>query len=115
MSSTHETVSHEVEQQRQEAVNEMVAEHGANWTRQYAPGTFGCHELLDRTLLAAEVVEQSVLSHPACAQNPEWYALAERAVAALNELYQQIGAEHLSVENDGAQCDALRDHGKPES
>lgn len=95
MNSTQETNSLDVEQQRQEVVNEMIAEHGPNWAEQYAPGTYGCHELLDRTIQAAETVEQYVLSHPACAQNPEWYALAERAVAALNELYRHIGAEHL--------------------
>jgi hypothetical protein len=28
-------------------------------------------------------------------QNKAWYALAEQAVLALRELYQQVGAEHL--------------------
>ena len=91
--------AHDVEQQRQEAITDLIAEHGPKWTDQYAPGTYGCHELLDRTILAAETVEQHVLEHPACIQNAAWYALAEQAVAALNELYQQIGAEHLT-END---------------
>lgn len=100
MSIAQETASPEVEQQRQEAVAELIAEHGPNWTDQYAPGTFGCHELLDRTSLAAAMVEQSVLSHPACAQNAAWYALAEQAVAALNDLYQQIGAEHLAEKSE---------------
>lgn len=94
--------SSEIEQQRQEAINDMIAEHGPNWAEQFAPGTFGCHELLDRTIQAAQMVEQNVLSHPACAQNPTWFALAERAVAALNELYQEVGAEHLAENNDGA-------------
>jgi len=99
--STPDATANEVEQQRQEAVNEMIAEHGPNWTEQFAPGTFGCHELLDRALLAAAMVEETVLSHPACAQNREWYALAEQAVAALNELYQRVGAEHLAGESNG--------------
>jgi hypothetical protein len=109
MSSTQETISSEVEQQRQEAVAEMIAEHGPNWTDQYAPGSFGCHELLDRTSLAAAMVEQSVLSHPACAQNAAWYALAEQAVAALNELYQMVGAAHLAEKPDDA---ALTDNAR---
>ncbi len=96
--STHEANVANIEQQRQDAINETIAEHGPNWMEQYAPGTFGCHELLDRTILAAEMVEQSVLEHPACAQNREWYALAERAVAALNDLYQAVGTEHLGEE-----------------
>jgi hypothetical protein len=102
MSSSQEARSLDLEEQRQEILKEMIAEHGPEWTSQFGPGTMGCHELLDRTLLAAETVEQYVLSHPACAQNPEWYALAEQAVTALNELYQQIGAEHLSEKNNGA-------------
>lgn len=84
----------EVEVERLHLINEMVAEEGADWLEQYKPGSFGCHELLDRTSVAAENVERSVLSHPACVQNPEWYALAEQAVSALNRLYQSIGAEH---------------------
>lgn len=89
-----------LEQHRQEIVGDMAAELGENWTDHYAPGTCGCHELLDRTILAAEAVEQNVLSHPACAQNPAWFALAEKAVAALNELYQRIGAEHLAEDDN---------------
>lgn len=84
----------EVEEERLHLINEMVAEEGTDWLEQYKPGSFGCHELLDRTSVAAENVERSVLSHPACVQNPEWYALAEQAVSALNKLYQRIGAEH---------------------
>jgi hypothetical protein len=68
-------------------------------TENYKPGTFGCHELLDRTLMAADLVERFVLSHPACAQNPAWYALAEQAASCLHELYQQIGAAHLNGES----------------
>ena len=100
--NTQEADTLDLEQHRQEIVNEMLAEHGPNWAEHYAPGTLGCHELLDRTINAAETVEQYVLSHPACAQNPEWYALAEQAVAALNELYQRVGAEHLAEKGDEA-------------
>jgi hypothetical protein len=100
MSIAQENIALKVEQQRQDAVAELIAENGANWTDQYAPGTFGCHELLDRTLLTAEFVERTVLSHPACAQNAAWYALAERAVAALSDLYQAVGAAHLAETSD---------------
>lgn len=74
----------------------MAAEHGANWHDQYRPGSFGCHELLDRTNLIADALEQFVLQHPACVQNPEWFALADRATSALRALYQRIGREHLT-------------------
>jgi hypothetical protein len=94
----------DAEQDRQRLLAEFQAENDANWQEQYQSGSFGCHELLDRTTLVADMLEQHVLSHPACFSNAEWYALAEQAVAALRELYQRIGAEHLSVQdasNDG--------------
>jgi hypothetical protein len=86
----------EIEQERRQIIEEMVAENGPNWLNEYKPGSFGCHELLDRTAQAAEAVERSVLSHPACALNQEWYLLAEQAVTALRELYQRIGEDHLA-------------------
>lgn len=61
------------------------------------PGSFGCHELLDRTNILADQVD-SLLAHPACLQNPEWFALAHQAMTALHDLYQAVGAEHLSVD-----------------
>jgi hypothetical protein len=83
-----------VEEDRLQKVNDMVAESGEKWAAGFEPGSHGCHELLDRTNLLGDNVEQYVLDHPACIQNPEWYALAEQAVSALRELYQRIGAEH---------------------
>lgn len=86
------------EQERQGLIAELLADHGPQWVEQYKPGTFGCHELLDRTSLIAAAVEGYILSHPACLANPDWYALAEQAVTALNELYQRVGQDHLSDE-----------------
>jgi hypothetical protein len=85
----------DTEAERQHRVAELVADYGPDWSEQYKPGSFGCHELLDRTSLAADLVERYVSDHPACVQNPDWFALAEQAAAALHELYQRIGAEHL--------------------
>ena len=45
------------------------------------------------------MVDQFVVSHPACLQNAEWFALAEQAAAALRELYQRVGAEHLTADS----------------
>lgn len=83
------------EQERQRLAEDLSADQGPDWVEQYKPGAFGCHELLDRTALVADLVEQYILTHPACVQNKDWYALAEQAVVTLRELYQQIGAEHL--------------------
>jgi hypothetical protein len=89
----------EQQQERQARVDELVAEHGAPWLDTFRPGSFGCHELLDRTMVAAGMVDQYVLSHPACVRDPEWFALARQASAALAELYQRVGAIHLSVDD----------------
>lgn len=99
--TTQTSVGLEVEQQRQKAIAELVSENGKDWMADYKPGTFGCHELLDRTMQAAGMVEASILDHPACVQNAEWYALAEQAVATLNLLYQRVGGAHLSVGDQG--------------
>ncbi len=80
---------------RQQAIAELNAEDGPDWQKEFAPGTFGCHELLDRVGLIAGLVDEQILEHPACLQSEEWFQLAESAVAALNELSQQIGAAHL--------------------
>ncbi|WP_169979942.1 hypothetical protein [Tautonia rosea] len=84
-----------VEQDRQRRIAELNAEEGSDWVDRYKPGSFGCHELLDRTLILANAIEAQLLDHPSCVTNQEWYALAERAATALQELYQRIGAEHL--------------------
>jgi hypothetical protein len=90
----------EREQGRDALLGELSAEYGEDWREHFKPGSFGCHELLDRTSLAAEMVERQILEHPSCLQNAEWYALAERAVAALSELYQRVGAEHSADGRD---------------
>ena len=86
----------DIDRERQQLVDAMMADHGSHWAEQYKPGSFGCHELLDRTALLAGTVEHFLLTHPACVQNKDWFALAQHAVAALQELYQRIGEEHLN-------------------
>ena len=85
----------DAEHERQQLLGELAADHGPHWAEQYEAGSFGCHELLDRTALVADMVERYVRTHPACVQNREWFALAEQAAAALQELYQRVGATHL--------------------
>jgi hypothetical protein len=84
-----------IESQRQEKLRELESDEGKDCLEEFRPGTFGCHELLDRTILLAEQVERTILSHPACLQNREWFELASEASAALYDLYQRIGSEHL--------------------
>lgn len=57
----------------------------------FLPGTFGCHEALDRAEILHGLVEDILVSHPAIYQNPEWFSLAKSASRSLFELYQKIG------------------------
>jgi hypothetical protein len=88
----------DVERDRLRQAAELAAESGEGWADEYRPGSAGCHELLDRAALLSDILERHLLDHPACVANPEWYRLAEQASAALQALYQQVGAEHLGGE-----------------
>lgn len=62
----------------------------------FTPGSFGCHEALDRCALLAELVED-FSEHSAIAANGEWQAKAKEAAEALASLYQSIGSLHLPL------------------
>jgi hypothetical protein len=97
MSTTRDTAAAaDSEKERQRLLEDLAADNGSEWAAQFKPGTFGCHELLDRTGLIADMLERDVISHPACVQNREWFELAEQAAAAIHELYQRVGNAHLS-------------------
>lgn len=86
------------EQARQQRADDMAAEEGADWQGRFLPGSFGCHELLDRVARTADQIERQIIDHPACIANAQWYGLAEDAAAALHELYRRIGAVHLDAD-----------------
>jgi hypothetical protein len=87
----------EVEQERQREIAQRVAEDGDSWSEGYQPGTPGCHELLDRTSIIVGMLEEYLLSHPACLANSDWYSLAQAAAHSLQDLYQAVGAEHMAA------------------
>ncbi len=62
----------EVEQDRQQILNEAAEDNAPNWSDQFQPGSFGCHELLDRTALVSDLLRRCS-THPACA-DPNWFA-----------------------------------------
>lgn len=49
------------------------------------------HEALDRAALLASTFEREVLDHPAVQADPVLKAAADKAMAALGELYQVAG------------------------
>ena len=98
MSTTHETPP-TTEADRLRLANDLLADLGAGWGDGFRPGTPGCHELMDRASMLVDMLERYLLTHPACVAEPDWYALAERAAAAVRELFYQVGAEHLGAAN----------------
>jgi hypothetical protein len=99
----------DVERERQERLEDLVAEDGSDWADAYAPGTHGCHELYDRTMLAFNMVEELILSHPACVQDPEWFSAAYRSFKALEELYERIGSVHITDDDEPEDGDEASD------
>lgn len=61
----------------------------------WGPGTWGCHELLDRTCMILEILEEHIYKHPSIKYSKKWEKLASKAGKALAELYQEIGKVHL--------------------
>jgi hypothetical protein len=86
------------ELERQDELKDFLQTEGQQALEQFRPGTQGCHELLDRTAMIGDSINRFIVSHPACLQNAEWYALARQAADALHNLYQQVGAEQLEDE-----------------
>lgn len=91
-----------IEEERQQLLRQLSEDAEAGWLEQFKPGSAGCHELLDRTNLLADLLEQHVLSHPACVQNIEWFRFASEALEKLRDLYQRIGEKHLDAPDTAA-------------
>jgi hypothetical protein len=56
---------------------------------------YGQHEAMHAASVFALMVENHLAGHPQVEENPEWKALAKRAVEALWDLYQGIAAVHI--------------------
>ena len=63
-------------------------------TEGFEPGSFGFHEMLDRTGLMAELFSGSIVEHPA-AQHPKLAKRIERIEQQLFDLYQVAGGLHV--------------------
>lgn len=63
----------------------------------WQPGSFGCHEAMHMASVLADMVGERLCEHPSISRNAAWLTKAEAALAALHDLYQAIGAEHMSA------------------
>lgn len=56
---------------------------------EFKPGTFGYHELADRSCLVAELFSHEIVEHPA-SKHPQLRKRIRRLEKELYELYQRI-------------------------
>lgn len=61
----------------------------------YAPGSFGCHEVLHMTSFFIDSIDEELVEHPSIKANEEWLRLAASALETLHDLYSAIGRQHL--------------------
>jgi hypothetical protein len=97
-----------VEQERLDLLAKLSEGSDRDWMERFKPGSLGCHELLDRSSTLADSIEHLLLNHPSCVIEPEWYALADRAAAALRELYQRIGSDHLEIAGSASPHESMK-------
>jgi hypothetical protein len=71
-----------------------MSKHKRKPSPEFAPGTFGFHEMLDRSCLVAELFSREIARHPA-ANHPKLAKRIKRLEAKLFDLYQKVGALHL--------------------
>jgi hypothetical protein len=79
------------EEYRQDLLKELGDDERDRWT----PGSFGCHELLDRIHIMTNQFESLVVQHNSCILQPEWFHEACRIRDQIDALYQKVGAIHL--------------------
>ena len=83
------TPDDEIEEERLD----LLAEYDFNEPidERFGPGTFGNHELLDRTYLMESSWRQFVLEHPTCFSDPGLFTQAKEIEARIADFYQAVG------------------------
>ena len=81
----------EIEAERLSSLAEAKIEH----PEKFAPGSFGCHEVLHLTSTLEDMVAKHLVDHPAIMLDSDFYRRARDVHSALFDLYQAIGAKHL--------------------
>ena len=86
----------EIEGARLEALADILAEKdGEERLSHNEPGSFGYHEALDRSSQVLNILDNSLMEHPAIVSDSEAFRLAHEAHTAIFNLYQHLGAKHL--------------------
>lgn len=87
----------ETEEARQEDLEQLRSEHDF-YAGHHLPGSFSYHEALHTASLVMVQMDEPLLGHPAVVLDPEAYRLAHEAHTAIFNLYQYLGAKHLTDE-----------------
>jgi hypothetical protein len=58
------------------------------------PGTFLCHELMDRLTLTQQLFWNLIAGHPSCFMNEEWFTKATVIWSLLSELETEVMEQH---------------------
>lgn len=86
-----------VHQERLETLASILADEATtieDLRARYGPGSFGYHEVLHVSSIAADMMDSHILRHPSVVLDPELYALAHAAHTSMLALYQQLGMNH---------------------
>jgi hypothetical protein len=84
----------EIEQERKQGLEAFGEAEGNP-----GPGSFSCHEALHMAAYLVGAIDRELCDHRSILENPRWFKLALEAQQKLADLYQAIGAEHLSAED----------------
>ena len=77
------------------------------------PGSLYMHELLDRTHIVHEMLDQVIWQHPAISYDEDWKHLAFTAQCALFELYQRVSAVRFAGPDTDNEAARPKDTGPP--
>lgn len=78
--------------------DELVFDTPESIHNRYKPGSYGCHELVDRIYVLYDTLDSKVLDHPSIDFVEGWRELAQEAFDKLMELYRIVAIKHHEFE-----------------
>lgn len=78
------------------ALIEGINEHGSDFQlkERFKPGSYGCHEAIDRCDTVIDLIEDRLLSHPSIYLNQELYRKMRIAQQFLTDCYEELFTIH---------------------